>query len=96
MKKHSRTQSKKKARGTKSTDRYITKLAQDLKRYKERVEAGEKISSTERKNIRARELRVMKKMKKEIKILSAIILAEIAIAIPILVGIYVWSMVAFV
>jgi hypothetical protein len=33
---------------------------------------------------------------KLIKTLTAIILAEIAIAIPILVGIYVWSMVAFV
>jgi hypothetical protein len=33
---------------------------------------------------------------KLIKILTAIILAEIAIAIPILVGIYVWSMVFFV
>lgn len=58
-------QSKKKARGKKSADRYITRLAQDLKRFKERVEAGEEISKTERKNIRARELRAMKKMKKE-------------------------------
>lgn len=33
---------------------------------------------------------------KLIKILTAIILAEIIIAIPILVSIYVWSMVAFV
>jgi hypothetical protein len=33
---------------------------------------------------------------KLIKALTAIILAEIIIAIPILVGIYVWSMVAFV
>lgn len=33
---------------------------------------------------------------KQIKILTAIILAEIIIVIPILVGIYVWSMVAFV
>jgi hypothetical protein len=33
---------------------------------------------------------------KLIKALTAIILTEIIIAIPILVGIYVWSMVAFV
>ena len=33
---------------------------------------------------------------KAIKILAAIILTEIAIAIPILVGVYVWGMVAFV
>lgn len=33
---------------------------------------------------------------KLIKVITAIILTEIAIAIPILVGIYVWSMVAFV
>ena len=33
---------------------------------------------------------------KLIKTLAAILLAEIIIAIPILVGIYVWSMVAFV
>ena len=33
---------------------------------------------------------------KAIKICTAIILAEVAIAIPILVGVYVWGMVAFV
>lgn len=33
---------------------------------------------------------------KAIKVLAAIILTEIAIAIPILVGVYVWGMVAFV
>lgn len=33
---------------------------------------------------------------KAIKILATIILTEIAIALPILVGIYVWSMVCFV
>lgn len=55
----------KKARGAKKQDRYITRLAEDLKRFKERQVAGEQISARERKNIRARELRVMKKMKKE-------------------------------
>lgn len=71
MKKQSTAQSKKKARGKKSADRYITRLAQDLKRFRERVEAGEQITATERKNIRARELRVMKKMKKEAEPLMA-------------------------
>jgi hypothetical protein len=33
---------------------------------------------------------------KAIKLLTAIILAEVAIAIPILVGIYAWSMICFV
>lgn len=46
-------------------DRYITKLAQDLRKFKEREASGEKISSKERRNIRARERRVMEKMKKE-------------------------------
>lgn len=55
----------KKARGVKKQDRYITRLAEDLKRFKEREAAGEKISAKERRNIRARELRVMNKMKKE-------------------------------
>ena len=43
--------------------RYITKLAEDLKRFREREVSGEKITSTERRNMRARELRAMKKMK---------------------------------
>lgn len=46
-------------------DRYITRLAEDLKRFREREEAGEVISKRERKNIRARELRAMKKMKSD-------------------------------
>lgn len=57
--------SKKKPRGKKNNTRYITKLAQDLKKFREREAAGEKITATERKNMRARELRVMRKMKKE-------------------------------
>lgn len=55
----------KKARGVKKQDRYITRLAEDLKKFKEREAAGEKISAKERRNIRARELRVMNKMKRE-------------------------------
>lgn len=43
--------------------RYITRLAEDLKRFREREISGETISSIERRNIRARELRAMKKMK---------------------------------
>ena len=58
-------QTKKKGRATKRTDRYITRLAEDLKKFREREERGEKISATERKNIRARERRVITKMKKE-------------------------------
>ena len=46
-------------------ERYITKLAQDLRKFKERELAGEKISTKERRNIRARERRVMEKMKKQ-------------------------------
>lgn len=57
--------SKKKPRGKKNNIRYITKLAEDLKNFREREAAGEKITATERRNMRARELRVMKKMRKE-------------------------------
>ena len=55
----------KKTRATKRQERYITKLAQDIKEFKEREASGEEISVKERKNLRAREVRVMKKMKKE-------------------------------
>ena len=44
---------------------YITRLAEDLKAFRERVQAGEKITARERRNIRARERRAMKKMQKE-------------------------------
>ena len=47
-----------------SNDRYITRLAEDLKKFKEREEAGEHISKRERANMRARERRAMAKMKK--------------------------------
>ena len=43
---------------------YIRKLAEDLRSFREREEAGEEISAKERKNLRARERRVMQKMKK--------------------------------
>ena len=46
-------------------ERYITKLAEDLRSFREREVASEKITSRERKNIRARERRVMTRMKKE-------------------------------
>lgn len=54
----------KKSRKQQSNDRYITKLAQDLKSFREREEAGEEISKRERANIRARERRAIEKMKK--------------------------------
>lgn len=44
---------------------YIKKLAEDLRSFREREEAGEEISAKERRNLRARERRVMQKMKKE-------------------------------
>ena len=44
---------------------YIRKLAEDLRSFREREEAGEEISAKERKNLRARERRIMQKMKKE-------------------------------
>lgn len=50
---------------SKREQNYIKKLAEDLRSFREREEAGEKISQRERKNIRARERRVMQKMKRE-------------------------------
>ena len=50
---------------------YIRKLAEDLRSFREREEAGEEISAKERKNLRARERRVMQKMKKESEPLMA-------------------------
>ena len=47
---------------SKKQERYITRLAEDLKRFREREEAGEVITSRERKNMRARESRAIKKM----------------------------------
>lgn len=46
-------------------ERYITKLAQDLKAFREREASGEEITASERRNIRTRERRAMKKMIKE-------------------------------
>ena len=42
---------------------YLTKLAEDLKRFREREAAGEEISKRERRNMRARERRAIKKMR---------------------------------
>ena len=53
-----------KKRNQSRNDKYIAKLASDLKAFKEREEAGEKISSRERASIRARERRAIQKMKK--------------------------------
>ena len=50
---------------------YIRKLAEDLRSFREREEAGEEISARERKNLRARERRIMQKMKKESEPLMA-------------------------
>ena len=50
-------------------ERYITKLAQDLRAFRERELAGEKISAKERRNMRARERRVMNKMKSDANVL---------------------------
>jgi len=50
---------------------YIKKLAEDLRSFREREEAGEEISAKERKNLRARERRIMQKMKKESEPLMA-------------------------
>ena len=52
-------------RGNQQSERYITRLAEDLRAFREREALGEKISARERKNMRARELRVMKRMRKE-------------------------------
>lgn len=46
-------------------ERYITKLAEDLRKFRERELAGEKIPARERRNIRARERRIMNRMKNE-------------------------------
>lgn len=51
-----------KKRQSNREERYITRLAEDLKRFREREEAGENITSRERKNMRARERRAIKKM----------------------------------
>lgn len=53
----------KKRQSKKSTDKYITRLAEDLKAFREKEASGEKISARERRNIRARERRVIAKMK---------------------------------
>ena len=53
-----------KKRSQSKDDRYIARLARDLKAFKEREAAGEKITSRERANIRARERRAIQKMKK--------------------------------
>lgn len=45
--------------------KYITKLAEDIKSFRERELAGEDISPRERRNLRARERRVMASMKKD-------------------------------
>lgn len=45
-------------------DKYITRLARDLKAFREREASGEEISSAERRNMRARERRAMEKMRK--------------------------------
>lgn len=53
-----------KRKNKQSNDRYITRLAEDLKKFREREEAGEQITKRERANMRARERRAMAKMKK--------------------------------
>ena len=45
-------------------DRYITRLAADLKAFRAKEKAGEYISPQERRNIRARERRAIQKMTK--------------------------------
>ena len=46
-------------------ERYITRLAEDLRKFREREAAGENITARERKNIRARERRIMARMRNE-------------------------------
>lgn len=53
-----------KRKNKQSNDKYITRLAEDLKKFREREEAGEQITKRERANMRARERRAMAKMKK--------------------------------
>lgn len=65
MKKPNKKSSKKQSR----KERYITKLAQDLRAFRERELAGEKISDKERRNMRARERRVMEHMKSDANVL---------------------------
>lgn len=55
----------KKPRGNKRRERYITKLAEDLRKFKEREASGDEITARERRNIRRRELRAIEKMKLE-------------------------------
>ncbi len=55
---------RKKSKNQSTQLRYITKLSEDLKKFREREASGEKISSRESSNMRARERRVMNKMKK--------------------------------
>lgn len=54
---------KKKSKKQSRQQGYIKRLSEDLRRFREREASGEKISSKERRNMRARELRVMNKMK---------------------------------
>lgn len=56
-----------KKKQSKSNDKYITKLAKDLKAFREREASGENITSRERRNIRARERRAISKMKETAK-----------------------------
>ena len=65
MPKRSNTKRSNKGGANKQSERYITRLAEDLKAFREREASGEKITARERKNMRARELRVMKRMKKD-------------------------------
>ena len=48
-------------------EKYITRLARDLKAFREKEASGQPISQRERRNIRARERRVMKKMRETAK-----------------------------
>lgn len=65
MRKQNNKSKAKKAPKQSRVERYITKLAEDLRIFREREAAGEKITSRERKNIRARERRIMERMRKE-------------------------------
>lgn len=65
MKRSNKKSSKKQSR----KERYITKLAKDLRKFREREASGETISTKERRNMRARERRVMSKMKEDANIL---------------------------
>lgn len=46
--------------------KYLKKLAEDIKAFKEKEASGQPISSRERRNIRARERRAIKKMKQAV------------------------------